>query len=316
MYTFIVNPASRSGHAKRIWSEIEQSLKKQKIPYTIYFTSCRGHGTRLAQQLTKDLSSRTTLIVVGGDGTVNEVLNGIEHPEHIVLGYIPTGSGNDFAKGLALPSDPHKALNLILSPNGYRTVDIGVLTYIENGAEKTRRFAVSTGIGFDAAICHRALVSKLKVLLNRIHLGKLSYAFISLQELFLHTPRQCRITFDHRNEISFRKLHFAAVMNQPFEGGGFSFCPDAQNDDKLLDLCVIHDVSKIKLLFLMAVGLFGWHTHLKGVDIFRCRQVEIHTDAPMPVHADGESVFRQDTLSVTCEKEQLLMIAPPPQNHL
>ena len=168
MYIFIVNPASRSGHASQIWTEIETLLKERNILYRVYFTSHRGHGTKLAQQFTKDLSSRTTLIVVGGDGTVNEVLNGIEHPEHIILGYIPTGSGNDFAKGMALPSDPQKALELILSPNSYRTVDIGVLKYSEKDTEKIRKFAVSTGIGFDAAICHQALVSRLKVLLNRI----------------------------------------------------------------------------------------------------------------------------------------------------
>ena len=115
MYIFIVNPASRSGHASQIWTEIETLLKERNILYRVYFTSHRGHGTKLAQQLTKDLSSCTTLIVVGGDGTVNEVLNGIEHPEHIILGYIPTGSGNDFAKGMALPSDPQKALTLEFS---------------------------------------------------------------------------------------------------------------------------------------------------------------------------------------------------------
>ena len=208
MYIFIVNPASRSGHASQIWTEIETLLKERNILYRVYFTSHRGHGTKLAQQLTKDLSSRTTLIVVGGDGTVNEVLNGIEHPEHIILGYIPTGSGNDFAKGMALPSDPQKALELILSPNSYRTVDIGVLKYSEKDTEKIRKFAVSTGIGFDAAICHQALVSRLKVLLNRIHLGKLSYAFISLRELALHKPCRCRISFDNGTEVTFEKLHF------------------------------------------------------------------------------------------------------------
>ena len=310
MYIFIVNPASRSGHASQIWTEIETLLKERNILYRVYFTSHRGHGTKLAQQLTKDLSSRTTLIVVGGDGTVNEVLNGIEHPEHIILGYIPTGSGNDFAKGMALPSDPQKALELILSPNSYRTVDIGVLKYSEKDTEKIRKFAVSTGIGFDAAICHHALVSRLKVLLNRIHLGKLAYAFISLRELALHKPCRCRISFDNGTEVTFEKLHFAAVMNQPFEGGGFRFCPNAQNNDGKLDLCMIHDVSKIKLLFLMAIGLFGWHTSLKGVDTFRCKQVHIHTSAPMPVHADGESAFLQDAISVTCEQECLLIIAP------
>ena len=192
MYIFIVNPASRSGHASQIWTEIETLLKERNILYRVYFTSHRGHGTKLAQQLTKDLSSRTTLIVVGGDGTVNEVLNGIEHPEHIILGYIPTGSGNDFAKGMALPSDPQKALELILSPNSYRTVDIGVLKYSEKDTEKIRKFAVSTGIGFDAAICHQALVSRLKVLLNRIHLGKLSYAFISLRDMLCTNPLSAR----------------------------------------------------------------------------------------------------------------------------
>lgn len=310
MYTFIVNPASRSGRASRIWTKIETILKEQNILYKVYFTSFAGHGTAIAQNLTENFSSRLTLIVVGGDGTVNEVLNGLNHLDQIVLGYIPTGSGNDFAKGLKLPSDPQKALELILSPNGYRTVDIGVLHYADDSIMKTRRFAVSTGIGFDAAICHQALISKLKVLLNRIHLGKLSYAGISLHELALHTPQQCRLSFANGTEVTFKKLHFAAVMNQPFEGGGFQFCPNAQNDDQLLDLCVIHDVSKVKLLFLMAIGLFGWHTHCKGVHTFRCRQVQIRTAAPMPVHADGESAFLQKELFVTCEKQKLLMIAP------
>ena len=153
-------------------------------------------------------------------------------------------------------------------------------------------------------------MSRLKVLLNRIHLGKLSYAFISLRELALHKPCRCRISFDNGTEVTFEKLHFAAVMKQPFEGGGFRFCPNAQNNDGKLDLCMIHDVSKIKLLFLMAIGLFGWHTSLKGVDTFRCKQVHIHTSAPMPVHADGESAFLQDAISVTCEQECLLIIAP------
>ena len=186
MYIFIVNPASRSGHASQIWTEIETLLKERNILYRVYFTSHRGHGTKLAQQLTKDLSSRTTLIVVGGDGTVNEVFKWHRTSGAYYPGYIPTGSGNDFAKGMVSPIGSTKALELILSPNSYRTVDIGVLKYSEKDTEKIRKFAVSTGIGFDAAICHHALVSRLKVLLNRIHLGKLSYAFISLRELALH----------------------------------------------------------------------------------------------------------------------------------
>ncbi|MFQ6827080.1 MAG: diacylglycerol/lipid kinase family protein [Faecalimonas sp.] len=195
MYIFIVNPASRSGHASQIWTEIETLLKERNIEYRVYFTSHRGHGTKLAQQLTKDLSSRTTLIVVGGDGTVNEVLNGIEHPEHIILGYIPNSVPEMILVKECLPiGSTQKALNWILSPKQLPNhIDIGVLKYSEKDTEKIRKFAVSTGIGFDAAICHQALVSRLKVLLNRIHLGKLSYAFISLRELALHKPCCCCI---------------------------------------------------------------------------------------------------------------------------
>ena len=202
MYYFIINPHSRSGHGLEVWQKADAILQEKGVEYTTYFTEYTGHADRIAAHIAEQSSvggTSCTLSVVGGDGTLNEVINGLVKKDfsHITLGYIPTGSGNDFAKGMALPSDPQKALELILSPNSYRTVDIGVLKYSEKDTEKIRKFAVSTGIGFDAAICHQALVSRLKVLLNRIHLGKLSYAFISLRELALHKPCRCRISFDN-----------------------------------------------------------------------------------------------------------------------
>ena len=161
MYHFIVNPNSRSGLGLKIWHEVESILKEQIIKYDVYFTKYQRHATKIAHNLTAD-NREHTLVVLGGDGTIGEVLTGICYPEKITLGYIPIGSGNDFARGLGIPKDTEKALNIILHSRKRRKIDIGVLRY----GDKMRRFGVSAGFGYDAAICHEICVSKVKKFFN------------------------------------------------------------------------------------------------------------------------------------------------------
>lgn len=299
-YTFIVNPNSRSGMGGMIWEVIEPELIKKRVEYECFKTTYPGHATKLVRQITSD-GLLHTLVVLGGDGTVNEVINGIEEIGKVTLGYIPTGSSNDFARGLKLPKDPLEALEVVLHPGQMKEMDIGLLTR----AGKERRFAVSTGIGFDAAICHQAAVSKLKVLLNRLKLGKLTYVGIALNRLFHDKPVEAEVILDGGEPRTYHKVYFAAAMNHPYEGGGFYFCPEARSDDRMLDVIVISSLPKLAVLLLLPTAYKGWHVHFPGICVLRCREVCIRTKKALAVHTDGEPVFLRKEIKAELLKEQI-----------
>ena len=176
-YHIIVNPASRSGKGLRIWKEqVEPVLLKENVSYQYYFSEKSGDIAKLTSEI---LSARTdtpvNLILLGGDGTVNEALQGIPGPSwtssHVTLGYIPTGSSNDLARDIGIPTSPEAALDLILHTGKALPMDLGTVAFPDGGK---RFFIVSTGIGYDAAVCEEILRSKLKKVMNRIGLGKLT----------------------------------------------------------------------------------------------------------------------------------------------
>ena len=136
MYTFIINPASRSGLGRQVWESLEPVLRERGVPYRAYLTRCQRHATRLARELTAD-GKIHTIVVLGGDGTVNEVIGGIQNLSATTLGYIPVGSGNDFARFFRFPSDPGEALSLVLDPPAYADMNIGNIVY----SGHSKRFA-------------------------------------------------------------------------------------------------------------------------------------------------------------------------------
>ena len=154
-YEFIVNPQARSGMGGMIWDMICPELKKRNVDHTVRMTRRRRHAERIAKEITAD-GEEHLIVVLGGDGTVNEVLNGLDAPEKITLGYIPIGSSNDFARGLGIPGDPMKALAAVLKQDRVIEMDVGEMIR----AGRRRRFAVSAGIGFDAAVCHEVCGSR------------------------------------------------------------------------------------------------------------------------------------------------------------
>lgn len=303
MYTFIVNPHARSGLGQKVWDELETILKKRNVNYEVYFTKYQKHATKITSEITSN-DEEHTVIALGGDGTVNEVVNGIQNYEKTILGYIPIGSSNDFARGLELPTVPAEALHNILDCPNLHSMNIGEIHY----KSKKRRFAVSSGIGFDADICHEAVVSHVKFFLNKLKLGKLTYVCIALHRLFVIKPCTVTVTMDHGKALSFPKTYFVALMNNKYEGGGVKFCPKAKNNDDKLDVLIATDVSKLKVLFLIPLALFGWHTPFKGVHIYTCNHIDIHAEQAMPVHTDGEPIFLQHDISANCLPQKLRVI--------
>ncbi len=302
-YHFIVNPKARSGMGEMIWKSIEPELKKRRIAYKRYLTVCRHHAEKIAEDITSD-GKEHTLAVLGGDGTVNEVINGIRDLEKVTLGYIPIGSSNDFARGLGIAKDPKTALEHVLHPEKVLRVDVGTL---ERPGGK-RRFIVSAGIGFDAAVCHEVCVSWWKTVLNRIGLGKLSYAAVALDRLKKDRPVRLELTLSDGSRQIFENTYFAAFMNLPYEGGGFQFCPQATPCDGLLDVAVLYDISVPKILFLLPLAYFGRHIFFRGISIQKCRAAKVCAGKALPLHTDGEPGFPRKNIRVSVMDKRLKVI--------
>lgn len=308
MYHFIVNPNSRSGAGGLIWNQIRRELLLRKIPFESYLTRFAGHAVKIASRITSSASPENPvfLIAVGGDGTIQEVLTGIEDLDSVIFGYIPTGSGNDFCRSLNLPQEPMAALDSILKQD--RIVAMDVPCMIQNG--RKYRFGISTGLGYDAAVCQEVLSTPLKKHFNRLRLGKLIYLFIALKQLLFLEPAPMTIRIDGNRTFRYDQVYFAAVMNQKYEGGGFMFCPEARADDGLLDVILVEGVSRLKVLFCLPTAFFGKHTRIKGIHIYQGKNIDIHSSLPLPVHRDGESGGIQNEVSVFFEKNALKLIMP------
>ena len=305
MYHFIVNPKSKSGRGQFIWNMVERKLIRLSVSYDVVLTTCVGHARQAAAELSSQPEA-VTIVVIGGDGTINEVLSGLHLSGHVVLGCIPTGSGNDFAKGLQLPTNPMEALDNILYGHNTSSIDLGVIK--SNG--RTSRFGISAGIGLDAAICHEALTSPIKKVLNKLHLGRLTYFLIALKQIFLYTPSTITLTLDGGRTFIYHRAFFAAAFNQPCEGGGIRICPNARPDDEELDVCIVSDISRLKLALFLPGAFWGVHTHIKGFHFMRCKAMTVQSDRPLPVHRDGESGGNQKNITISLEKTTLKVITP------
>lgn len=321
MYYIIVNPASKSGRGAKIWLKLKPILENKEIAYQAFFSREAGHIIKLVRELTTSLLNDADsdvilkLIVLGGDGTLNETLQGISDFKRVHLGYIPTGSSNDMARDLQLPKDPVKVLENILSCREPVLMDLGSLTYEQISEElsrqhsgdpvSTRLFAVSSGIGFDAAVCEEALASRFKNILNKLGLGKLTYLTIALKQLIKAKKVTCTITLNGEKQIYLPKFLFVACMIHQYEGGGFKFCPGASFHDGLIDICSVGNIPKWLILLALPTAFKGKHYRFQGIDHYSASRIRLETSLPLWVHTDGEVAVKSNALTITCEPKRL-----------
>ncbi len=291
MLYFIVNTKSQTGKALKHWHYIKSVLEEKEINYKAYETGYEGHAKKLASHICTLDDNDKIIVAVGGDGTINEIINGITGFESVRFAVIPTGSGNDFVKGHNLPVALETALERILdhiSYASYTPVDLGLVSF-----DNTKRyFTISSGLGLDAIVCKKALSSKLKKLLNAMGLGNLTYILLTIISLFTMKTSDFEIVYTYENgstlNLSINKVIFAAAMNLAAEGGGVPMAPEANGTNSLLTLTCAHGISKgaafLKLPFLAA----GKHQNIKGFDIVPARKIAVHTSKPNVLHADGE----------------------------
>ena len=305
MYYFIINPKSSSGKGLKIWNKCVSILDARGVKYQPFFLEGPGDATRIAAYIYESLTP-CTAIVLGGDGTINEFLTGLPGFDGITFAYIPTGSGNDFARDMNLPPRPEDLLEMILDGQNTRTINVGITA----SGDESRSFAVSSGIGFDAAVCHACISGDLRIkkLLNTLHLGKLIYLVNALRMLFSMHFFRMRVITDDGQTLTFDKVCFAAAMNTRFEGGGFMFAPQASPEDDALDLIIAEGLPKWKILMLLPTAFSGRHVHHKGIHIIRCGRADISADLAQCVHTDGEHFGFCKKVSFSLRPERLKMI--------
>ena len=306
MYYFIVNPTSKTGLGEKYWQRAQKVLDERKIEYKATFSKRVGHVEEIVRKLTTESKKdKIHLVILGGDGTVNEAVQGIADFEKVIISYIPTGSSNDLARDMGISRNPEEALESILKAEKESYMDVGLVHYDEafvNGEKieiPDRRFMVGCGIGFDAAVCEESMHSKFKNVLNKVKLGKLTYLGIALKQLIQSEMIDGKITLEDTKEIAIKRMFFTVAMVHHYEGGGFKFCPDAKDDDGLLDFCVASDAGKLKVLRILPTAYGGKHIRFKEIKMLRGKKAIIEADKPMWVQTDGEVKTQAKKITVS-----------------
>ena len=309
----IVNNGAGTGQAHRVWNETQYLLRGYKIKYAAYMTKYRGHATKLAERISSMKGEEPVyLLVVGGDGTINEVLNGITDFEKVRLGVIPTGSGNDFGRNLNLPKTPKESLKEICAcikkdQRGEKLlrIDLGQVSW--EGCKKPRLFGISSGLGLDALVCKKALHSRLKQVLNRFHLGKLTYLALTVQSLFAMETANGKVITEHGGFI-LPGMIFAAAMNLPAEGGGVPMAPHASPQDGRLSLSSATGIAKWQTFFLLPLLVAAKQEHINGFNIRDEKAFRLILDKPMVLHADGEYCADVTRVEFRCLEKKLWLL--------
>ena len=271
----IVNPIAGRGNAERVLPQIREYLTEEGLDFDVVLTQAPGHAVELAERAVAD--GYDLLVVVAGDGTSNEVLNGMMHTRNGdpvgTLGVIPVGSGNDFSVGIGMVQDLREAC---------RRVVHGTRRLIDVGQVGDRYFGNGAGVGFDAIV---GLVAAK----NRVLRGLPLYLLAVLQTiLFYFRAPVITVECDGREHTA--PLIMISVTNGRRMGGGFWVTPEAEVDDGLFDLMLAREMSRLRMLSFVPMFIKGTHIREQEVTMDRASRVVLTTDGDLVAHADGEVV--------------------------
>ena len=266
---FIVNPVSGRGKAAKKISKLESLLKKKEVDYKMVKTSSPGDAKTIAFERRKNFD---IVSVFGGDGTMNEVLNGLVGG-NTPMSIIPIGTGNDFARSANLPMKMEVALDNILNgkPISY---DIGLFN-------NERYFINVIGIGFDAF----ANIQSRKI--KRLR-GTMVYVVAVFKTLRQWTSVKMKIEMDDKEIEDLSYL--TCIANGWSVGGGLSLAPDANLNDGFFDICHVSDISSGKIVRHFSRLMNGKINDFSEVSLHRSKKIKITSNDSLPMHLDGEII--------------------------
>jgi diacylglycerol kinase (ATP) len=280
---FIVNPVAGQGAGKLALPEIDRMARENSLDYEIVSTEHAGHAIDLARDAaTGDFE---IVVAVGGDGTANEVLNGLmqawsQGHRTTKMGIIGIGRGNDFAFGLGIPPGLQTGFQVI-KQGKHRFMDVGQVT--GGDYPQGRYFGNGVGIGFDAVVGFEALK------LTRLH-GFLNYIVAALRTIFLFFNAPL-VRIESDDKVITQPSLMVSIMNGRRMGGGFMMAPDSRIDDGLLDLCIAGQLSRIGILTMIPRFMKGTQATQPQIKTGRAAKINVVAlEGVLPAHADGETI--------------------------
>jgi len=276
----IVNPTAGAGKTLKKWPQIRELLRDIGLRFEHDFTEAPRHAIELARTAVK--KGYDLIVSVGGDGTINEVVNGLHNggdAGDVSLGIISTGTGSDFIRSIGLPPHHADACHRLLDRKRL-SVDLGSVEYSGDGRRERRLFVNFAGLGFDAEVV-RATTQRFKAL------GGLPSYLLGLLTTFLsYRNREISLTIDGHTET--RKLCTAVMSNGRYGGGSMLVAPDADLTDGLFDVVTIGDISKPDLLWSLPRIYKGSHLSHPKVNVTRASEVTVDSATAATIQADGE----------------------------
>jgi YegS/Rv2252/BmrU family lipid kinase len=286
----IVNPKSASGSTHQNWSATAAELRVHFGPFNVEFTRHQGDGVDIAEHAAN--AGRSLIIACGGDGTINEVANGIiRSGKDAELGVLPSGTGGDFRRTLGIPLAT-RAAAACLRTGKAKLIDAGRVTFQDFSGETVSRYFLNvSSFGLAAAIVGRVKSARaFDWLPIRSVRGRANFAVSTLQEVFGLEAVTIRVRIDDGEEKMLQTINFC-VANARYFGGGMMIAPDAKLNDGLFDIVNIGDIGTAKIV-LNAYTLYrGTHLHLDEVNSSLAKKIEVSAAEPgteIRLETDGE----------------------------
>ncbi|GAB4117841.1 MAG: diacylglycerol kinase family lipid kinase [Candidatus Caldatribacteriota bacterium] len=295
----IINLTAGGGKPKIHLETVLNYLKENGLNFRLKMTSHSGEATELARKAADE--GMEVIISVGGDGTINEIINGIMQSKNDpALGIIPLGWANDFIKSTDISPNIIKACQTLIKGKTKR-IDLGLIN-------QKIYFVNICGVGFDAEIAHLANQIKSK----HPHWNTLSayvYILATLKKLLApFSYHQVSLKIDGQ-EIH-TKILFAAIGNGQIYGGRFKITPEAVLDDGLLDICIVESMGRLKYILSIPKVCQGTHKSIKGVTFYRAKEIIIESSYPILAQVSGEIIESQNKFTITSLPKRLKLIVP------
>jgi len=281
----IVNPNAGNGKGKKDWNRISDLLNGKSIGFNMKFTEKKDHAIELTRELIAN--GYRKFISVGGDGTLNEIVNGIftqDHcaPSETILSLIPVGTGNDWGRMFGIPLIYEGAVQVI-SEGKLMLHDIGVVSYF-NGEKKEKRYFINiAGLGFESVVVKKTNRQKDKGKSN-----KAIYFYNLLSSLISYRNTEAEITVNGKTTKT--NIFSVNVGNGRYCGGGMRQTPDALPDDGLLDITVIREMGRFEIIRSLKLLYDGTILSHPKVDGYRSNNLKVNPEPPLYLQADGESL--------------------------
>ena len=291
-FYLIVNPISGSNRGLQTFEEVKKELDQRQIPYSSEVSHYSGEMPHLAQSVANKIHNdpQKILLVIGGDGSLNQTLNGVKKSNYpsTPIAYLPSGTGDDFAKAVNIPSNVHHLIDKLIKQPEISKIDC--IYYHDLNRNASNYFVNNLGIGFDAYVVAQSNNSKLRDRLNHLHIGNLTYGAKIIKALANQENFEATITVGH--EIHhFNDAYLVTTTNHPFFGGGVPILPIADPQSHKLYTIVVEKPSTLKFIYLFSELLKdGSHMKDPHFHYYEAKKISVRTRPLEFGQIDGEEL--------------------------